>query len=126
MPKKIISTDGAPAAIGPYSQAVRVDNFLFTSGQIPINPQTGEIVQGDIKLQTRQVLENLKVILDAAGTSFERVIKVTVFLTDMNNFSMVNEVYGEYFKENPPARSCVQVSGLPRGADVEIELIALI
>ncbi|MDA8235804.1 MAG: RidA family protein [Clostridia bacterium] len=126
MSKTIITTDRAPAAIGPYSQAIKTGNLLFTSGQIPINPVTGEVLQGDIQAQTRQVLNNLKAVLEAGGSSLDRVIKATVFIKDMNDFTKINEIYGEYFAENPPARSCVEVARLPKDAGVEIEVIALI
>lgn len=126
MNKTIISTDKAPAAIGPYSQAVRVGNFLYTSGQIPFDPKTMELVSNDIKEQTKQVMENLKGIFEEAGTSFEKVIKLTVFIKDMNQFGDINEVYATYFSENPPARSCVEVARLPKDVGIEIEAIALV
>ena len=122
--KKIISTKEAPAAIGPYSQAVRSGSFLFCSGQIPLDPKSGEIVAGDITAQTRRVLDNIAALLRAEGLSFDHVIKTTIFLTNMGDFQTVNEIYGSYFKQNPPARSTVQVAGLPRGVNVEIEVIA--
>jgi len=121
--KKIIHTDQAPKAIGPYSQAVKAGNLLFTSGQLPISPMTGEIV-GDISTQTRQVLENLKAILGAAGGTLDDVIKATVFITDLSGFGAMNQVYGEYFNTEPPARSTVEVSGLAKNAMVEIEVVA--
>lgn len=126
MEKQIISTKNAPAAIGPYSQAIKVENFLFTSGQIPLNPETGEMVNGDVKEAAKQCLENLKAILEEAGTSLDNVVKTVVFLKDMNDFVAVNEVYGSYFTEKMPARSAVQVARLPKDAQVEIEAIALI
>ncbi|SET20028.1 RidA family protein [Anaerobranca gottschalkii] len=126
MNKTIISTKNAPAAIGPYSQGVRVGNFLYTSGQIPFDPQTMELVSTDIKEQTKQVMENLKAILEEAGTSFDKVIKTTVFIKDMNQFGEINEVYAQYFGENPPARSCVEVARLPKDVGIEIEAIALV
>lgn len=126
MEKQIISTKNAPAAIGPYSQAVSVGNLLFTSGQIPINPATGEIVSGDVKAATKQSLENIKAILEEAGTSLDKVIKTVVFIKDMNDFASVNEVYGTYFSSNPPARSCVEVARLPKDVLVEIEVIAIV
>lgn len=126
MSKKIIRTENAPAAIGPYSQAVRVGNLLFTSGQIPFVPSTGELVSKDIKEQTKQCLENIRGILAEAGTGFENCIKCTIFIKDMNQFGQINEVYGSYFPENPPARSCVEVARLPKDVDIEIEAIALI
>lgn len=122
--KDVIETKQAPQAIGPYSQARMSGDYLFTSGQIPINPQTGAIVAGEISAQAEQVMENLKQVLLAAGLSFNDVLKTTVFITDMNNFAAVNEVYGRYFTDKLPARSCVAVAGLPKGALVEIELIA--
>ena len=122
--KKIISTSEAPAAIGPYSQAVRCGNFLFCSGQIPLDPKSGQIVSGDIAAQTRRVLDNIAAVLRAEGLSFDSVVKTTIFLTDLGDFQTVNEIYGSYFKENPPARSTVQVAALPKGANVEIEVIA--
>jgi 2-iminobutanoate/2-iminopropanoate deaminase len=123
--KKIISTSEAPAAIGSYSQAVRNGNFLFCSGQIPLDPKSGQIVSGDIAAQTRRVLDNIGAVLKAEGLSFENIVKTTVFLTDLGDFQAVNETYGSYFKQQPPARSTVQVSGLPKGAKVEIEVIAV-
>jgi 2-iminobutanoate/2-iminopropanoate deaminase len=122
--KQVISTTGAPGAIGPYSQAVKVGNFVYTSGQLPLDPVSGELV-GDIKKATERSLENVKAILEAAGTGLDKVIKTVVFLKDMNDFTAMNEVYGTYFKENPPARSCVQVAKLPKDAVVEIEVIAV-
>lgn len=124
--KEIIKTTNAPAAIGPYSQAVRVGDFLFTSGQIPINPETGEIVEGDTDKQTEQVLKNLKAVLEAGGASLESVVKTTVFLKDMSDFAVVNSVYAKYFVENQPARSAIQAARLPKDVSVEIEAIALI
>jgi 2-iminobutanoate/2-iminopropanoate deaminase len=123
--KKIISTSEAPAAIGPYSQAVRSGNFLFCSGQIPLDPKSGQIVPGDIAAQTRRVLENIGAVLKAEGLTFENIVKTTIFLTDLADFQTVNEIYGSCFKQQPPARSTVQVSGLPKGAKVEIEVIAV-
>lgn len=121
--KKIISTENAPGAIGPYSQAVRIGDMIYTSGQIPLDPKTSEMVE-DIKAATKQSLENLKAILETEGADMSNIIKTTVFLRDMNDFTDMNEVYAEYFKENPPARSTVQVAGLPKGCIVEIEAIA--
>lgn len=126
MSKKIITTSSAPAAIGPYSQAVRAGNLLFVSGQIPIVPETGELLKGEINAQTKQVLENIKAILKAAGGSMDNVVKTTLFITDMNDFSAINDVYAGYFPEEPPARACVQVARLPRDVGIEIEAIALI
>ena len=125
MEKEIVTTDQAPAAIGPYSQAVKVGEMLFVSGQIPIDPATGDIVQGDIKAQTRQVLKNLNAVLAAAGSSLEKTVKTTVYITNMDEFSQVNEVYCEFFKDQPPARACVEVSRLPKGVAVEIDAIAI-
>lgn len=126
MEKKIISTQKAPSAIGPYSQAVKVGNFVFTSGQIPIVPATGDIVYGDVQAAAKQSLENVKAILEEAGTTMDNVVKTVVFLKDMNDFTAVNEVYGTYFTKNMPARSAVQVAKLPKDVQVEIEAIAII
>jgi 2-iminobutanoate/2-iminopropanoate deaminase len=123
--RQIIKTEGAPAAIGPYSQAVRASGFIFASGQIPLDPATGTMVEGGIAEQTRQVMLNLSAVLGAAGTDLGSVVKTTVFLADMDDFAAMNEVYGQYFKENPPARATVQAARLPRDARVEIEVIAL-
>lgn len=125
MKKEIISTNNAPQAIGPYSQGIKIGDMVFTSGQIPINPATGELIT-DIKKATRQSLENVKGVLEAAGSSLDKVIKVGVFLKDMNDFVEVNEVYAEFFKENPPARSCVEVARLPKDSVIEIEAIATV
>ena len=122
--KKVISTAEAPKAIGPYSQAIEAGGFIFVSGQIPLIPATGEIVEGSIEVQTARVLENLKAILEAAGASLEDVVKTTVYITNMDDFAKVNGIYGQYFQENPPARVCVEVSKLPKGALVEIDVIA--
>ena len=122
--KKIISTSDAPAAIGPYSQAVRSGNFIFCSGQIPLDPKSGEMVSDDIRAQTRRVLDNISGVLKSQGLSLGDVLKTTIFLTDLGNFQMVNEIYGSYFNNQPPARSTVQVSALPKGAKIEIEVIA--
>ena len=124
--KETISTQSAPGAIGPYSQAVKVGNLIFCSGQIPINPQTGEFVSEDVAEQTRQVLKNLSAVLEAAQTSLNNVVKTTVFLADMNDFAAMNEVYAEFFSENKPARATVQAARLPRDARVEIECIAVV
>lgn len=121
-----ISTPDAPQAIGPYSQAIRAGNLLFASGQIPIDPVTGAVVDGDIAAQTRRVLENVAGVLKAAGASFDHVVKTTVFLADMNDFAAMNAVYGEYFSQPAPARSTVQVARLPRDARVEIEIVAVL
>ncbi len=125
MKRDVISTKNAPAAIGPYSQAIGMDGLLFCSGQIPLDPATGNIVEGGIEEQTRRVMENIKALLAAADTSLERVVKTTIFLADMNDFTTVNGIYGEYFTSDPPARSTVQVARLPRDVKVEIEVIAL-
>ncbi len=124
--KEIISTQKAPQAIGPYSQGIKTGNLVFTSGQIPLDPSTGEVVTGDIKAQAKQVLENLQAVLSEAGASLENVVKTTVFIADMNDFAAINQVYAEYFTSNFPARSCVQVARLPKDVGVEIEAIALI
>jgi len=121
--KKIISTENAPAAIGPYSQAVEWGGMVFTSGMIPVNPKTGEIPEA-VTDQARQVLVNLTNLLEAAGTTMDKVIKTTVFIKDMNDFAAINEVYKEFFSENFPARSCVEVARLPKDVKIEVELIA--
>ena len=126
MIKKVVHTEKAPKAIGPYSQAIQAGPFLFVSGQVPIDPSTGELVAGDIRQQTRQVLENIKNILGSRGLAMEQVVKTTLFLKDMGNFSQVNEVYASYFQAEPPARSTVEVAKLPRNVDIEIEAIAFI
>lgn len=126
MGKKVVQTDKAPKAIGPYSQAIRAGNFLFLSGQIPLDPKTGELVKGDIRQQTRQVLENIKGVLESQKLGMDNVVKITIFLTDMENFNQMNEVYATYFPSSPPARSTVCVAKLPRDAGIEIEAIALI
>ena len=122
--KRIIKTNGAPQAIGPYSQAVVAGGFVFASGQIPLDPRTGELVAGGVAEQTEQVLRNLSAVLEAAGTGLDRVVKTTVFLADMNDFAAMNEVYGRYFNVDEPARATVQAARLPRDARVEIEVIA--
>ena len=121
-----IQTDKAPAAIGPYSQAIRAGGFVFASGQIPTDPTTGEFVKGGVAEQTEQVLKNLKAVLEAAGSGLEKIVKTTVFLADMKEFAQMNEVYARFFTEAPPARATVAVAGLPRDARVEIEAVALI
>jgi len=123
---KIISTPNAPAAIGPYSQAVVSNGFAFLSGQIPLDPATGKIVDGDIAAQTERVLENLKSVLEGCGTSLTKVVKTTVYLTDMREFAKMNEVYARYFAENPPSRATVEAARLPRDVRVEIDCIAVI
>ena len=122
--KQIIKPAKSPAAIGPYNHAVRVGDLLFCAGQIPIDPKDGSLIIGDIKAQTERVLQNVKAILDDQGLAFSNVVKSTVFLTDLASFAAMNEVYGKYFTENFPARSTVQVAGLPKGAAVEIEVVA--
>jgi 2-iminobutanoate/2-iminopropanoate deaminase len=122
--KQIIHTTEAPQAIGPYSQAVRVGQFVFLSGQIPLDPASGNIVEGDITVQTRRVMENLGAVLRAAGASFSDVVKTTIFLADLGHFSKMNEVYGAYFTSEPPARATVQVGALPRSVLIEIDMIA--
>lgn len=124
MSKQVISTPNAPAAIGPYSQAVRAGNLVFVSGQIPLDPATGQLVGGDIGVQTEQVLENLAAILEATGSSLAQVVKATVYLRDLGEFGRMNEVYAKFFGENPPARATVQVARLPREAAVEIDVVA--
>ncbi len=123
--KEKVYTENAPAAIGPYSQAIKANGFVFVSGQVALDPRTGQLVGEDVKAQTRRVLENIKAILEASGSSLDKVVKTTVYLKDLNDFGQMNEIYGEYFKEIPPARATVQVSRLPREAAVEIEVIAL-
>ena len=125
MSKEVIFTDKAPKAIGPYSQAIKFGDILFISGQVPVNPATGELT-GDIKVQTRQVLENIKSILAAAGASASDVVKTTVFLQNLDDFAAINEIYGAYFPKEAPARSTVEVARIPRGALIEIEAIAFI
>ena len=124
MNKEVISTNKAPSAIGPYSQGIKVENFIFVSGQIPVNPETGEISK-DIKEQAAQSMTNIKNILAESGASLDDVVKVTIFITDLNNFAAVNEVYGSFFSEGYPARSCVEVSKLPKDVGLEIEVIAV-
>ncbi|PTX55234.1 endoribonuclease L-PSP [Melghirimyces profundicolus] len=120
-----IQTDYAPQAIGPYSQAIRLDGYVFTSGQIPLNPE-GELVKGGIEEQTRQVLTNLKAVLESAGSGLDRVVKTTVFLKDMGDFQTVNGIYAEFFDQSRPARSCVEVSRLPKDVRIEIEAVAVV
>jgi len=121
-----IHTPNAPAAFGPFVQGVKTDTLVFSTGQLPLDPATGELVSDDVQAQTRQVLFNLKAILEAAGCSLDRVLKATVFITNMDDFDKINEVYAGFFSDTPPARSCVEVSGLAKGAKVEIEVIALL
>jgi len=125
MDKQVVHTDQAPKALGPYSQAIRAGMFIFCAGQTPIDPATGNLVEGGIEAQTRRVLQNLSAVVQAAGTSMDRVVKTTVFLLDMNDFQKMNAVYAEFFPTHPPARSTVQVARLPKDARVEIELVAL-
>lgn len=122
--REIISTDKAPAAVGPYSQAVRVGDLIYTAGQIPLVPETGKLVEGGIEDQTRQVMQNLAQVLESAGTSLANVVKTTIFVTDLADFAVINQVYGSFFGDDPPARSTVQVAALPLGARVEIEAVA--
>jgi 2-iminobutanoate/2-iminopropanoate deaminase len=124
MTKEIISTSKAPQAIGPYSQAVRAGDFLFCSGQIPMDPETGELVAGAIGNQTERVLKNIRAVLQAAGAGLDRVVRCTVFLSDMNDFAAMNEVYGRFFEKDPPARAAVEVARLPKNVGVEIAAVA--
>ena len=126
MIKEVINIKGAPQAIGTYSQGIKTENFIFTSGQIPINPQTGNLKTDDIKAEIRQVLDNLNAVLEGGGSALQSTVKLTVFVTDLGYFSEVNEVFNEYFPEKPPARSAVQVSALPMGARIEIEAIGIV
>ena len=121
---RIIRTEKAPAPVGPYSQAVEVDGTLFCSGQIPIVPETGVLLTGDVQEQARQVMVNVEAVLSAADYKWTDVVKTSIFLTDLGNFAAVNEIYAQYFPSNPPARSCVQVAALPKGVDVEVEVLA--
>lgn len=126
MSKSIIRTEHAPAAIGPYSQAVRVGQFVYTAGQIPLDPATGKMVEDDITVQAEQVLQNLQAVLEAAGGGLKDVVKTTVFLQDMGEFAAMNAVYAQFFSENPPARSAVQAAALPLGSRLEIEAVAIL
>lgn len=123
--KEVINTNNAPAPIGPYSQAIAAGNFLFISGQIPLDPLTGELIGENVQAETRQVMENIKAILTASGLGFDHVVKTSIFLTDMQSFAQVNQVYGNYFTEQFPARETVQVAGLPKNVNVEISVIAI-
>jgi 2-iminobutanoate/2-iminopropanoate deaminase len=123
--KEIISTEKGPKAIGPYSQAVKASGFVFTAGQVPFDPATGQLIEGDVARQTVRVLENLKAIVEAAGSSLDRAVKATVYLKDMNDFAAMNEVYARYFPANPPARSTVEAARLPRNVRIEIDLITV-
>jgi len=125
MKRDIIATPLAPAAIGPYSQAVRTTGLVFVSGQIPIDPASGTLVSGDIQAETRQAMQNLKAILEASGSSLEQVLKVTLFIADMDQFGLINEAYAAFFPQAPPARACVEVSRLPKDVRVEVEAVAL-
>jgi len=126
--REVIKTTGAPAAIGPYSQGIKVDagKMIFTAGQIPLDPVTGQLVTGDIKVQTRRVFENIKAVLEAAGASLANVVKTTVFLADFNDFAAMNEAYAEFFPNHPPARTTIQAAALPKNARIEIETIAVL
>jgi 2-iminobutanoate/2-iminopropanoate deaminase len=126
MKKRVVQTDQAPKAIGPYSQAIQAGDFLFLSGQVPLDPKTGELVKGDVGQQTKQVLENIKRVLESQRLGMEDVVKVTIFLKNIENFNQVNEIYSTYFPTFPPARSTVEVARLPRDVEIEIEAIALI
>ena len=123
--KEIVNSPNAPAPIGPYSQSVKANGFLFVSGQIPLDPDTGQLISGSIAEETSQVMKNLGAVLSEAGTSWENVVKCSIFIRDMNDFASINEVYSEYFPKNPPARETVEVSQLPKGVGVEISLIAI-
>ncbi|MFO7156186.1 MAG: RidA family protein [Pseudomonadota bacterium] len=128
MAREVVQTEKAPKAIGPYSQAIKVDcgKMIFCSGQIPLDPQTGAMIEGDVAAQTRRVMENLRAVLEAAGAGFEHVVRCNIFLADMNDFAVVNEVYGQYFPKDPPSRATVQVARLPKDARVEIDCIAVL
>ena len=126
MTREVVQTDKAPKAIGPYQQAIKANGFIYTAGQIPIDPKTTNLVEGDISAQTRQVLENLKAVLEAGGSALDRVVKATVFLKHMTDFAAMNEVYAQYLGSAKPARSTVAVAELPRGALIEIDLVALV
>jgi 2-iminobutanoate/2-iminopropanoate deaminase len=126
MNKRVIKTDNAPAPVGPYSQAVVAKGFVFCSGQLALDPLTGKLISTDIESETIQVMENLKAVLDAAGSSLDMIVKTTIFLTNMDDFARVNQVYGRYFGKIPPARSTVEAKRLPKGASVEIDCIALL
>ncbi len=126
MGKQVIHTEHAPAAVGPYSQAIVANGFVFTAGQIPLIPSEGKLIEGDIQVQTRQVLENLQAVLEAAGSNMANVVKTTVFLDSMNDFAKMNEIYAEFFGESAPGRSTVEVAALPLGSLVEIEAVALV
>jgi 2-iminobutanoate/2-iminopropanoate deaminase len=125
MAREVVRTERAPAAVGPYSQAIHTGGLIFTAGQVPLDPENGQLVTGSIEVQTHRVLKNLSAILEAAGSSLDRAVKLTVFMTDLGGFSAMNEVYASYFPTEPPARSAVQVAALPLGADIEMECVAL-
>ena len=124
--RSVVSTNKAPSAIGPYSQAVKTDSMVYVSGQLAFDPATGELITDDIKTETRQAMRNLKTILEAAGSSLEKVVKTTLFIKNMDDFPLVNEVYGEFFSDNYPARACVEVARLPRDANFEVEAVSLL
>ena len=126
MERNVVFTDNAPGAVGPYSQAIRIGDLVFTAGQVPVDPSTGSIDATSIEDQTRQALENVRAVLEAAGSGLERAVKMTVFMTDLGNFAAMNGVYAEFFPTDPPARSAVQVAALPLGAQIEIEAVAAI
>jgi len=126
VPREIVKTDDAPQVLGPYSQAIKANGFVFLSGQTALHPGTGQMVGQDIKTQTKRVMDNLKAVLEAAGSSLEKVVKCSVFLKDMNDFGPMNEEYGSYFKELPPARTTVQIAKLPRDALIEVDMIAML
>lgn len=123
---RFLATDKAPAAVGPYSQGIKAENIIYTSGQLPMDPKTGELFKGDIQKETRLALENVKAVLEAAHASIEDIVKVMVFVTNIDDFSSINEVYADFFGDHKPARSLVEVTRLPKGADIEIEAIAII
>ena len=124
--RTVVQTDKAPSAIGPYSQAVKTDSMVYVSGQLAFDPATGNLITDDIKTETRQAMNNLKTIIEAAGSSLEKVVKTTLFIKNMDDFPLVNEVYGEFFSDNYPARACVEVARLPRDANFEVEAVGLL